>query len=182
MADGGEDVVEIFTGGVCWGSPGPGGWGALLRSGHGEGEIFGGEPATTGNRMELMAVVCALEELSRRAAVRLSTDSEYVVLGVSRSLPQWRVDGSLTGDGQAVVDVDLWRRLDELIQEHDIDWLWRRGVGDDLEHDRVSRLAVRGAGEGVAGGPDSGRSARTGSRMSAGGWLHELLSSLIPRW
>ncbi|MGW5381011.1 RNase H family protein [Nocardia sp. NPDC003963] len=153
MTNDGEEVVDIFTRGACWGDRGPGGWGVLLRSGQGEREVFGGDPSTTGDRMQLTAVVRGLESLMRPAVVRLWSDSEYVIAGARDRLPS-RVGSSSTGGGQVVADIDLWRRLDDLLREHRVEWVRGRGSGGAVEFERVERLAVRGAGRGGGDGSD----------------------------
>ncbi|MEV0294187.1 ribonuclease HI [Nocardia sp. NPDC050710] len=150
MAEDGERIVEIFTDGACLGNPGPGGWGAVLRYGHHEKEIYGGDPSTTNNRMELTAVIRALESLTRPAAVRLSSDSKYVVLGVTNSLSKWRVNGWLTSSKNAVKNIDLWERLDELTRDRTIEWVWVRGHNGHADNERADRLAGRGAKEAAA--------------------------------
>ncbi|WP_228001029.1 ribonuclease H family protein [Nocardia australiensis] len=112
MTKGGERIVEIFTDGACLGNPGPGGWGAILRYGDHEKELYGSDPSTTNNRMELMAAIRALESLKRPSTVQLSSDSKYVVLGAKNSLAKWRANGWLTSNKTAVKNIDLWERLD----------------------------------------------------------------------
>ncbi|WP_408639377.1 ribonuclease HI [Nocardia yamanashiensis] len=144
---GGERIVEIFTDGACSGNPGPGGWGAVLRYGEAEKEIFGSEPGTTNNRMELTAVIRALEALKRPASVRIWSDSQYVVMGARDSLPTWRGNGWLTKGKKPVKNIDLWEKLDELAQPHTIEWVWVRGHDGHVDNERADRLAVRGAQE-----------------------------------
>jgi ribonuclease HI len=124
-----EDVVEIYADGACRGNPGPGGWGVLLRAKGRERELLGSEPATTNNRMELMAVISALQVLRRRCAVRVYTDSQYVQKGISARQP--------------VKNADLWQRLDALAQGHDIEWHWVRGHAGHAENERADALANR---------------------------------------
>jgi ribonuclease HI len=136
--------VEIFTDGACSGNPGPGGWGAILRSGAHEKEIFGGEKLTTNNRMELMAAIRALEALKRSSVVTIYTDSRYVMDGLTKWLPRWKANGWKTADKKPVKNVDLWRALDEAITRHDVAWRWVRGHDGHLENERADALA-RGA-------------------------------------
>ena len=119
--------VEIFTDGACSGNPGPGGWGAILRSGKHEREICGGETETTNNRMELMAAIRALEALKQRSAVVLHTDSRYVMDGLTKWLPNWKKNGWKTTDKKPVKNEDLWRLLDESCARHQVRWRWDRG-------------------------------------------------------
>jgi ribonuclease HI len=133
--------VEIFTDGACSGNPGPGGWGAILRSGEHEKEIFGGERMTTNNRMELMAAIKALEALKKPSAVMLYTDSRYVMDGLTKWLPRWKANGWKTTDKKPVKNDDLWRALDEAASRHDVVWRWVRGHDGHLENERTDALA-----------------------------------------
>lgn len=150
-------VVEIFTDGACSGNPGPGGWGAILRAGENEKELWGGEPATTNNRMELTAVIRALAALRRPVAVRLHTDSQYVQKGISEWIHGWKKRAWKTADRQPVKNEDLWRALDAEAARHQIEWLWVRGHSGHPENERADALArrgvdaVRNAGKVVAG-------------------------------
>jgi ribonuclease HI len=135
------DVVEIFTDGACSGNPGPGGWAALLRFRGHEKELAGGEPHTTNNRMELMGVISALEALKRPSPVRLVTDSTYVKNGVNQWMPRWKANGWRTADKKPVKNQDLWERLDQAIQGHEIDWHWVKGHAGHDENERVDTLA-----------------------------------------
>ena len=138
------ETVEIFTDGACKGNPGPGGWGVLLRwNGH-EKELFGGEPQTTNNRMELTAVIEALQAVKGRRQIRLHTDSQYVANGISSWIHNWKRRGWTTADKKPVKNVDLWRRLDELAGAHDIEWVWVRGHSGHDGNERADRLASRG--------------------------------------
>lgn len=137
-------TVEIYTDGACKGNPGPGGWGALLNAGGQEKELFGGETLTTNNRMELTAVIQALAALKRPSRVRLHTDSQYVQLGVSKWLANWKRRGWRTAEGRAVKNADLWRRLDELARDHAVEWIWVRGHAGDQGNERADALANRG--------------------------------------
>ena len=141
MTDG---VVEIYSDGACRGNPGPGGWGALLRSRGAERELYGGEAETTNNRMELTAVIRALEALKRPSRVRLHTDSQYVQKGISEWVPGWKRKGWLTGAKKPVKNLDLWKRLDELNALHRVEWLWVKGHAGHPENERADRLANRG--------------------------------------
>ncbi|MFD7655137.1 ribonuclease HI [Actinosynnema sp. NPDC059797] len=140
-----EQVVEIYTDGACSGNPGPGGWGAVLRYGAHERDLFGGESsATTNNRMELMAPIRALETLKRPSAVRIYTDSTYVRNGVLSWLAKWKANGWLTAGRQPVKNVDLWQRLDAAAARHRVEWHWVKGHSGHPENERADRLAVRG--------------------------------------
>jgi ribonuclease HI len=141
-----KEVVEIYADGACKGNPGPGGWGVLLRAGGAEKELFGGERETTNNRMELTAVIRALEALKRRCKVRLYTDSQYVQKGISQWIHDWKRRGWRTADKKPVKNEDLWRRLDELAGGHDIEWHWVRGHAGHPENERADALANRAIG------------------------------------
>ena len=136
--------VRIYTDGACKGNPGPGGWGALLQLDGREKEIFGGEPATTNNRMELTAVIRALEALKRRCEVDVYTDSQYVQKGISEWVAAWKRRGWKTTDKKPVKNVDLWLDLDRLVAGHDIRWHWVKGHAGHLENERADALANRG--------------------------------------
>jgi len=136
--------VEIFTDGACRGNPGPGGWGALLRYGRHEKELYGGEANTTNNRMELMAAIQALESLTRCCKVRLTTDSVYVRDGITEWLPNWKKRGWKTAARKPVKNVDLWQRLDTAAQAHDITWHWVKGHSGHPENERADQLANLG--------------------------------------
>jgi ribonuclease HI len=133
--------VEIFTDGACSGNPGPGGWGAILRSGAHEREISGGEAATTNNRMELMAVIGGLEALRKSSSVTIHTDSRYVMDGATKWLPRWKANGWKTADKKPVKNDDLWRALENAIERHDVKWRWVRGHSGHEENDRADALA-----------------------------------------
>jgi ribonuclease HI len=139
-----NDVVEIFSDGACRGNPGPGGWGVLLRLGGAEKELWGGEALTTNNRMELTAVIRALEALRRPTRARLYTDSQYVQKGISEWVHAWKRRGWRTADKKPVKNVDLWKRLDELAALHEIEWHWVKGHAGHPENERADRLANRG--------------------------------------
>lgn len=138
-----KDVV-IYTDGACKGNPGPGGWGAWLRSGEHEREIWGGEIQTTNNRMELTAVIESLAALKAPSRVTLHLDSEYVRNGITSWIHNWKRRGWRTASNQAVKNVDLWQRLDALTQAHQIDWRWVRGHAGDEGNERADALANRG--------------------------------------
>jgi len=134
-------LVDAYTDGACSGNPGPGGWGALLRIGGRERELSGAEPATTNNRMELMAAISALEALKRPCKVRLYTDSTYVRDGVTKWIHGWKKNGWKTSDKKPVKNVDLWQRLDAARVPHQVDWIWVKGHSGHAENDRVDALA-----------------------------------------
>ena len=136
--------VRIYTDGACKGNPGPGGWGALLQFDGREKELCGGEPATTNNRMELTAVIRALEALRRRCDVDLYTDSQYVQKGISEWVASWKRRGWKTADKKPVKNVDLWLELDRLAGGHDIRWHWVRGHAGHAENERADQLANKG--------------------------------------
>lgn len=137
-------VVEIYTDGACKGNPGVGGWGALLRCAGHEREIFGGEKLTTNNRMELLAAIRALESLKRPCKVHLHTDSQYVQKGISQWLDSWKLRNWRTSNRKPVKNEDLWRLLDSLAQQHEIEWCWVRGHSGHVDNDRADQLANRG--------------------------------------
>ena len=134
-------MIEIYTDGACRGNPGPGGWAALLRTGAHEREISGAEAHTTNNRMELTAVIRALEALKRPVQARVYTDSEYVRRGVTEWLTAWKARGWRTADRKPVKNQDLWQRLDELRAGHRIEWRWVPGHAGVPGNERVDRLA-----------------------------------------
>lgn len=142
-----DAVVEVYADGACRGNPGPGGWGVLLRTRGRERELWGGEPATTNNRMELLAVIRALETLRRRCAVRVYTDSQYVQKGISEWIRDWKRRGWRTASKSPVKNLDLWQRLDELAQGHEIEWLWVRGHAGHEGNERADALANRAIDE-----------------------------------
>jgi ribonuclease HI len=136
-------TVEIYTDGACRGNPGPGGWAALLSSNGREKELAGAEPATTNNRMELTAVIRALEALKRPVHVRIYTDSEYVRRGITEWVASWKKRGWRTADRKPVKNQDLWERLDELVAGHRIEWFWVPGHAGVPGNERVDELANR---------------------------------------
>lgn len=140
-------VVNIFTDGACKGNPGPGGWGAVLRYGDAEKQLFGGEPDTTNNRMELRAAIEALAILNRRCEVVLTTDSQYVRKGVTQWMQNWKRNGWKTAAKAPVKNADLWQQLDRLIAGHSIDWRWVKGHSGHPENELADQLANRGVKE-----------------------------------
>ncbi len=134
-------AVEIFTDGACRGNPGPGGWAAVLRHGGREKVISGAEAHTTNNRMELMAAIEGLSALKRRSRVALTTDSQYLRLGVRQWMVNWKRNGWRTSSRQPVKNRDLWERLDALQQNHDIEWHWVKGHSGHPENERADREA-----------------------------------------
>ena len=141
------DMIEIWTDGACSGNPGPGGWGALIRwNGH-EKEMFGGDPATTNNRMEMMAVIEALNALKKPSKVTLNVDSTYVKDGLTKWIIGWKRNGWKTADKKAVKNQDLWMRLDAAAASHKVDWRWVKGHSGHKENDRADALARLGCEE-----------------------------------
>lgn len=138
------EVVRIYTDGACRGNPGPGGWGALLQVEGKEKELFGGEPLTTNNRMELMAVIRAFESLQGPSEVAVYTDSQYVQKGISEWLAEWKRRGWRTAGKKPVKNIDLWRELDRLAAAHRVSWHWVRGHVGHPENERADALANRG--------------------------------------
>ena len=134
-------TVEIYTDGACRGNPGPGGWGATLEMGEHFRELSGAEAMTTNNRMELMAVISALEALKRPVPIKLYTDSEYVRRGITEWLKSWKARGWKTADRKSVKNQDLWERLDAIASRHDIEWHWVKGHSGVPGNERVDRLA-----------------------------------------
>ena len=134
-------MIEIYTDGACRGNPGPGGWAALLQRGKRERELSGAEPLTTNNRMELTAVIRALEALKRPARARVYTDSEYVRRGITEWLAAWKSRGWRTAARKPVKNQDLWQRLDELAARHEIEWHWVPGHAGVPGNERVDRIA-----------------------------------------
>ena len=134
-------LVEIATDGACKGNPGPGGWGALIRSGTRERELAGGEPATTNNRMELTAAIRALEALNRPCRVTLSTDSRYVMDGLTKWIHGWRRNGWKTADRKPVKNAELWQELLAASAPHRIEWKWVKGHAGHPDNERADKLA-----------------------------------------
>jgi len=137
-------VINVYTDGACKGNPGPGGWGALLQYAGRERELYGGEPATTNNRMELTAVIRALEGLKRRAEVAIYTDSQYVKNGIETWIHGWKRNGWKTSDKKPVKNSDLWLELERQASRHDIVWHWVKGHADTPGNQRADELANRG--------------------------------------
>ena len=137
-------TCQIYTDGACKGNPGPGGWGAVLEFDGKERELFGGEASTTNNRMELMAVIEALNALKRPSRVALHTDSQYVQKGITEWIRQWKVRGWRTAAKEPVKNVDLWKRLDALIGPHEIEWVWVKGHSGHVGNERADALANKG--------------------------------------
>lgn len=142
-----SEVVEVFTDGACRGNPGPGGWGAILRCKGKEKELFGGETETTNNRMEMMAAIMALESLSRPCQVALTTDSKYVLQGITEWIVGWKKRGWKNSAKQPVKNVDLWQRLDKINAQHQVEWHWVKGHSGHDENERADALANRGIDE-----------------------------------
>ncbi|MGE0080423.1 MAG: ribonuclease HI [Thiohalomonadaceae bacterium] len=142
-----DGIVEMFTDGACRGNPGPGGWGVVLRYKGREKTLYGGEQHTTNNRMELTAVIRGLEALNRACAVKLTTDSKYVMDGVTKWLPAWKKRNWQTADKKPVKNIDLWQQLDEVIARHQVDWHWVRGHTGHPENELADALANRGIDE-----------------------------------
>jgi len=134
-------MVEIYTDGACKGNPGPGGWGAVLRANHREKELSGSDPTTTNNRMELTAVIRALEALKEPCAVSLHTDSRYVIDGITKWVHGWQRNGWKTAAKKPVLNAELWQELLTATQRHRIQWLWVRGHSGHPENERADRLA-----------------------------------------
>jgi ribonuclease HI len=137
-------TVEVFTDGACSGNPGPGGWGAILRYGGTEKELFGGLALTTNNQMELMAAIEALNALKHPCAVILTTDSVYVRDGISKWMPGWKRNGWRTADKKPVKNLELWQALDAARTPHDVDWRWVKGHAGHAENERADELARQG--------------------------------------
>ena len=145
-----QTKVTIYSDGACKGNPGPGGWGAILISGGHRKDIWGGEPLTTNNRMELMAAIQSLELLKKPCAVELHTDSKYVLQGITEWLPGWKARGWKTADKKPVKNEDLWRRLDEARLRHDVKWKWVKGHAGHELNEHADALANRGVEEVLA--------------------------------
>lgn len=139
--------IEIFTDGACRGNPGPGGWGALLRYGEHQREIYGGEKLTTNNRMELTAALRALESLREPCVVDLTTDSQYVRKGITEWLPNWKRRNWQTADRKPVKNADLWQALEQAVSRHQIRWHWVKGHSGHPENELADLLANRGIDE-----------------------------------
>ena len=144
-------TVTIYTDGACRGNPGPGGWGAILRYGDHVRELQGGEPETTNNRMELMAAIMGFAALTRPSRVELHTDSRYVRDGITQWLPEWRRRNWLTRARKPVKNKDLWTRLADLVERHDVDWHWVKGHSGNPGNERADALANMGLDEALSG-------------------------------
>ncbi|MFL2840349.1 MAG: ribonuclease HI [Pseudohongiellaceae bacterium] len=140
-------VVTIYTDGACRGNPGPGGWGVLLEYENKQRTLYGGESLTTNNRMELTAVIKALEVLKLNSPIELYTDSKYVLKGITEWMPNWKKRNWLTVSKKPVLNVDLWQELDSLVLGHKINWHWIKGHSGDPGNERADQLANRGIDE-----------------------------------
>ncbi|HKA02251.1 MAG TPA: ribonuclease HI [Candidatus Solibacter sp.] len=139
--------VQLITDGACSGNPGPGGWAAILRYGDKKKELWGCEPHTTNNRMELRAAIEGLRALKERCAVEIVTDSEYVKNGITQWIHGWKKKGWLTAAKKPVVNQDLWKQLDEQVNAHDTTWTWTKGHANHADNNRCDELATRAARE-----------------------------------
>ena len=140
-------VVTIYTDGACRGNPGPGGWGVLLEYGNNQRTLYGGEDPTTNNRMELTAVIKALQALKLKCHIELYTDSKYVLQGITEWLPNWKKRNWLTANKKPVQNVDLWQMLDILVSNYEINWHWVKGHSGDRGNDIADQLANKGIDE-----------------------------------
>lgn len=139
-----DQPVTIFTDGACRGNPGPGGWGVILSRGDQYKELFGGDPSTTNNRMELTAAIEALKALKRPLPVHLHTDSKYLIKGMTEWLPGWKARGWRKSDGKPVENVDLWQALEQVAAPHVVEWFWVRGHSGNHGNEKADELANRG--------------------------------------
>ncbi|MBS1198920.1 MAG: ribonuclease [Proteobacteria bacterium] len=142
-----EELVEIFTDGACRGNPGAGGWGAILRLGSKEKELWGGEHDTTNNRMELTAAIRALSALKRPVSARVHSDSQYVLKGINTWIHAWKKNGWRTSDKKPVKNADLWQALEQAASPHQLEWIWVKGHAGHPENERADALANRGIDE-----------------------------------
>lgn len=142
-----DQKIEMFTDGACRGNPGPGGWGVMLRFNSTEKELFGGEAQTTNNRMELMAAIRGMEALTKPCSVVLTTDSQYVMKGITEWMENWKRRGWKTAAKKPVKNVDLWQRLSSALEKHEVEWQWVRGHTGHPENERADALANRGIDE-----------------------------------
>ena len=142
-----SDLIEAFTDGACRGNPGSGGWGVLLRFNDHEKRLCGGEHETTNNRMELMAVIQALESLNRECKVKVTSDSQYVLKGINEWMENWKKRGWKTAAKKPVKNVDLWLRLDKARESHEIEWVWVKGHSGHIENEIADELANQGIDE-----------------------------------
>lgn len=139
-----SDIIDIYADGACKGNPGAGGWGVLLERGAHRKELYGGERSTTNNRMELTAVIRGIETLKSPSTVRIHTDSQYVQKGITVWIHNWKRRDWRTADKQPVKNIDLWKRLDELAAQHDIEWVWVKGHAGHPGNERADKLANLG--------------------------------------
>ena len=142
-----DKVVEIYTDGACKGNPGPGGWGVVLRFNGVEKHLYGAEAETTNNRMELLAVIKALEALNRNCRVHITTDSQYVQKGITEWIANWKRRGWKTAAKKPVKNQDLWQQLDAAVSEHEVEWAWVKGHSGHPENELADELANRGIEE-----------------------------------
>lgn len=142
-----DPAVQMWTDGACKGNPGPGGWGVLMRYGEHERELFGGEPQTTNNRMELQAVIEGLKALTRQSSVELHVDSTYVMKGMTQWIHGWKRNGWRTAGKKPVANAELWQELDELVSRHNVSWTWVKGHAGDPGNERADDLANQGVAE-----------------------------------
>ena len=140
-------LVEMYTDGACRGNPGKGGWGVLLRYGEAEKARYGGEKLTTNNRMELTAVIKGLEALTKSCRIKITTDSKYVLQGVTEWMPNWKKRNWRTANKKPVLNVELWQQLDELVAQHEIEWDWVKGHSGHPENELADQLANQGVDE-----------------------------------
>ena len=140
-------LVEMYTDGACRGNPGKGGWGVLLRYGEAEKALYGGEKLTTNNRMELTAVIKGLEALTKSCRIKITTDSKYVLQGVTEWMPNWKKRNWRTANKNPVLNVELWQQLDELVAQHEIEWNWVKGHSGHPENELADQLANQGVDE-----------------------------------
>jgi ribonuclease HI len=146
-----SELVVIYADGACKGNPGPGGWGAWISMGGHSKELCGGEPVTTNNRMELMAVIRALQALKRACDVKVYTDSVYVQKGMTEWIGAWKKRGWRTADKKPVKNEDLWQELDAIAQQHTVEWLWVKGHAGDAGNERADALANQGVAQVMQG-------------------------------
>tara|TARA_B100000315_G_scaffold216715_1_gene216806 strand:+ start:654 stop:1103 length:450 start_codon:yes stop_codon:yes gene_type:complete len=142
-----QQVVEMYTDGACRGNPGKGGWGVLLRYGDAEKSLYGGEALTTNNRMELTAVIKGLEVLTKPCNVSITTDSKYVLTGITEWMVNWKQRNWRTSNKKPVLNVELWKRLDELVDQHQVEWTWVKGHSGHPENEIADQLANQGIDE-----------------------------------
>ena len=142
-----SDHVEMYTDGACRGNPGKGGWGVLLRFGEAEKTLYGGEELTTNNRMELTAVIKGLAALNKPCSVLVTTDSKYVLSGMTEWMPNWKKRNWKTASKKLVLNVDLWQQLDAQVQQHEVSWEWVKGHSGHLENELADQLANQGIDE-----------------------------------